>query len=145
MSYRIILDNHRKRVGELKRTFDTIYERVKIRIEFTVQTRSKVCVYEIPKLIYGYPLVDVPLAKEYIIEKLRKEGFIVYDIDYDKIFITWDLNDLKNRYKDFESKPKGRSGTLGNYKEEMKERKLKEQLLKKQTERANDDFFNHLL
>ncbi len=54
------------------------------------------CVYSIPPLIVGYPRYDIEDTRDFVFKSLEKEGYFVIKIHYDKIFISWDINDINS-------------------------------------------------
>ena len=54
--------------------------------------------YEIPGLLVGYPLYNIYDCTSYIVEKLRKNGFLIQILPPPHvcvIYISWDPNELK--------------------------------------------------
>lgn len=54
--------------------------------------------YEIPGLLIGYPLYNIYDCTSYIVEKLRKNGFLIQILPPPHvcvIYISWDPNELK--------------------------------------------------
>ena len=59
---------------------------------------SQACVYTVPNFVFGYPLIDVPKAMEYLLSRLNHEGLISFQIDNtDQIYISWELSELERR------------------------------------------------
>jgi hypothetical protein len=90
MSLNDILMIERERVNREKIVFETIYERMKNRINNYVRVKSKDCIYKIPELIPGYPLVNISKTMIYLLKRLEREGFISFPINTLELYITWD-------------------------------------------------------
>lgn len=99
MSLVDILEIDRERVRREKVVYNTVYERLKNRINNHVRVGSKYCIYTIPEMIIGYPLVKIDKTMNYLHKKLLKEGFIVFPIDNKNIFVTWDPNEIRKLHK----------------------------------------------
>jgi len=52
------------------------------------------CVYTVPNYIFGFPKFNVADITAYLFFKFKKEGFCVVLLGNDKIFISWDINDI---------------------------------------------------
>src|SRR6185369_34076 len=103
MSLNDILQIERERVRRERVTLITVYDRMKNRINNSVKVKAKECVYTIPEFIVGYPLIDVPKTMNYLLTKLKKEGFIAIQLTLLDLYITWDP--AKIRQLDQEVKP----------------------------------------
>ena len=54
--------------------------------------------YEIPGLLVGYPLYNIYDCTDYVIEHLRKSGFVVQVLPPPQVcvlYISWDPNEIK--------------------------------------------------
>ncbi len=76
MSLSDILQIERERVMRERVVLTSIYDRMKNRINNSVRIRAQESLYTIPEFIPGYPLVNVSRTMNYLLTKLRKEGFI---------------------------------------------------------------------
>ena len=52
------------------------------------------CIYTVPMYIFGYPPYDVNDITEYLEKKLKIEGFCALGIGKNKIYVSWDINDI---------------------------------------------------
>ncbi len=52
------------------------------------------CIYTVPKYIFGYPPYNVTDITDYLFTKLKNEGFCCLIMGQDKLFISWDINDI---------------------------------------------------
>lgn len=76
--------------------FQDLYERASSKIKNYVSMGSQACVYQVPSFVFGYPLIDVPKATEYLLARLNHEGFIAFQVENsDKIYISWELSALE--------------------------------------------------
>lgn len=156
MSLNDILQIERERVQRERITLTTVYDRMKNRINNSVKVKSKACIYTIPEFIVGYPLIDVIKTMNYLLTKLRKEGFIAVQLTMLDIYITWDpvkIRQLDQEIKPLEPKKQeplrskiDNNKQLWNPNEEPGKRKtIEKQLAEKEFERANEDFINTLI
>jgi hypothetical protein len=95
MSLVEILEIDRERLRREKVVYNTIYDRLKNRINNHARVGSKYCIYTIPEFLIGYPLVKVDKTMAYLHKKLLKEGFISFEINHNNIFITWDPDEIR--------------------------------------------------
>lgn len=154
MSLSDILQIERERVRRERVTLVTIYDRMKNRINNSVRVKAKECVYTIPEFIVGYPLIDVQKTMSYLLNKLRKEGFITFQLTALDLYITWDpekIRQLDQIVKPIEPKkqePRKQEPRrqMWDPNEEPGRRKtIDKQMAEKEFERANDDFINALV
>ncbi len=91
--YDIIEIQQRKKDKQID-LFEKIYEDVKTKIQYYVTMNQLTCNFKIPSFIFGFPLVNIPKTKEYLLLRLTKEGFIAFDVQNkdDEIFISWELS-----------------------------------------------------
>jgi len=54
------------------------------------------CIYTVKSYTFGYPRYDVNEMTNHLSIILANEGFCVVIIAYNKIFISWDINDINN-------------------------------------------------
>ena len=74
--------------------YKLIYERVHNKINRQAASNSVACLYQIPKIIYGFPLIDIPKTMEYIIKILTEKGFIAFPISHNTIYISWEISNV---------------------------------------------------
>ena len=74
-----------------KKTFDKILEDLSRIIKNRSQLGQKECFLNIPAFIIGKPLYSVRQATKYIIHKMRKNGFDVYDGGGNEIYVSWHI------------------------------------------------------
>jgi len=94
-----------KRNTKRKVAFDRILELIHKRIRNLSTHGAMNTFYEIPGLLYGYPLYDIRECTDYVIETLRKNGFLVQILpppNFCVIYISWKPEDTKIK----NSKPK---------------------------------------
>ncbi len=134
MSLRDILLIERERVKREKIVLSTVYDRMQNRINNSVRVRSKECIYTVPEMIPGYPLVNIDKTMNYLLKKLQKEGFIAFPINKSNLYVTWDPEKIRQLHKQ----------------QQINEIKKKNPIVNKETnekefERANDDIINFLV
>jgi hypothetical protein len=93
----------RKKAAKYK-TYESVLKLCHLKIKRTAENEKLFCVYYIPKFIIGTPLYDHEQLKLYIIQSLKKSGFIVKLINNESIYISWDLKNKKRIVKK-KSKP----------------------------------------
>ena len=79
-------------------TFDKIIEQCHRRIRNIAQHGGMNTFYEIPGLLIGYPLYNIRDCMEYVVDKMRKNGFLVQILPPPHvcvIYISWDPAELK--------------------------------------------------
>lgn len=89
----------KKKKDQLKNnSFDKILEICHRRIKNIAGYGGQNTFYEIPGLLIGYPLYNIYECQDYVVDKLRKNGFLVQVLPPPHIcviYISWDPNDLK--------------------------------------------------
>lgn len=83
-----------------KRTicFDKILELCHNRIRTIAESNGLNTFYEIPGILAGYPLYNLEECLEYVVDALRKNGFLVQILPAPHvavIYISWDPEELK--------------------------------------------------
>ncbi len=56
------------------------------------------CIYTVPSYTFGAPQYNVADITAYLFYKFKNEGFCTIMLGNDKLFISWDINDI-NRIK----------------------------------------------
>jgi hypothetical protein len=133
MSLVEILEIDRERLRREKVVYNTVYDRLKNRINNHARVGSKYCVYTIPEFLIGYPLVKVDKTMIYLRKKLSKEGFISFEIDSCNIFVTWDPEEIRKLNKIYK-----------NYTGESVSEKI-ESVTERSFVRDNDDLIQSLI
>ena len=62
------------------------------------------CVYTVPSYIFGAPTYNVADITAYLFYKFKDEGFCAVILANDKLFISWDINDINNIKNENKSK-----------------------------------------
>jgi hypothetical protein len=83
-----------------KRTvcFDKILELCHNRIKYIAESNGQNTFYEIPGILAGYPLYNLYECLDYVVDALRKNGFLVQILPKPHIaviYISWDPEELK--------------------------------------------------
>lgn len=78
-------------------SFDNILLMVHKRIKNVSHYGGLNTFYEIPGIVFGLPLYDINECTKYIINALRKNGFLVQIVPNNQwvIYISWDPTELK--------------------------------------------------
>lgn len=56
------------------------------------------CIYTVPLYTFGHPPYDVSEITSFLEKKLKNEGFCTLSLGKNKLFISWDINDI-NQFK----------------------------------------------
>ena len=81
-----------------KQAFDRMIELCHRRIRNISHHGGLNTFYEIPGMLFGYPLYDIHDCTKYVVDSLRKNGFLVQLLPPPHvcvIYISWDPADLK--------------------------------------------------
>lgn len=57
------------------------------------------CVYTVPSYTFGFPAYNVAEITTFLFTVLKNEGFCVVLLSDDKIFVSWDINDINSLKK----------------------------------------------
>ncbi len=155
MSLNDILIIERERVRRERVVLTTVYERMKNRINSSVRARAKECIYTIPEFIPGYPLINITKTMDYLVSKLKREGFIVMPISILDLYITWDpikIRQLDEHLRSIEPKKRDQINystnniSASNTSSTSSNRtSLNRKVVEKEFERASEDFINSLV
>lgn len=106
MSLDMVMSIQRKRRFHRLKSYENIFNKVRTRINHYTKFGQTSCYYEIPHIIYGVPHVNMQEIREFIENKLIKEGFIVIRVTSTSIYISWEetiinkqkeINDLRQK------------------------------------------------
>ena len=79
------------------KTYDRVKKQCYNRINIVSQTGKLECWYTVPKLIVGFPPIDIFECATYLMNKLENEP-IVYEFFFPNLFyISWDLQKIKQK------------------------------------------------
>lgn len=78
-----------------KKTYDKILEDLTRIIKNRAQLGQKECFLSVPAFIIGKPLYNVRQATKYVIYKMRRNGFEVYDGGANEIYVSWRVKKIK--------------------------------------------------
>jgi hypothetical protein len=107
MSLHEILEIQESRKRKEIALYESIYKLVQSKINRQVSLNSVACLFQIPKVKYGFPLINVPKTMEYILKILNEKGFIAFPVSHDTIYISWEMsNVLKKQIKKEENTKK---------------------------------------
>ena len=92
------------RFNELK---EEIYSKVVNKISNLAKNSQLKMLFNVPRYVFGYPAYNISDITEYINNKLTSDGFCTLVVGPDKIFISWDINDINaNKSKKKKEKKK---------------------------------------
>lgn len=72
-----------------KEYYKKVYKRVEKKIVQVNSVNESQCWYEIPEFILGIPLYSFEDCKQYLINRLQKNGFKTNMLNNNTIFIDW--------------------------------------------------------
>lgn len=72
-----------------KKCFKKILEMCLSKIEIVAKTDTTNTWYEIPVFVFGYPSYKIEEASKYVMKKLEENGFKVFFLKPNIIFINW--------------------------------------------------------
>jgi hypothetical protein len=84
-----LIKEQKKKDERKKKTYKKVFDRVEKKIILASSSNSYHCSYEIPKIIIGLPIYSVDGCLEYVIKKLKKNGFGIKVLSENTIFISW--------------------------------------------------------
>tara|TARA_R100001163_G_scaffold65832_1_gene65439 strand:- start:6904 stop:7824 length:921 start_codon:yes stop_codon:yes gene_type:complete len=95
------LDELRKEERSSAKTANQIYKLILAKCHQKIRrtnstTDSRRCYYDIPSFIPGYPVYNVPYAKNYVIQQLLNNGLYVENIGQSRIYISWHPDDINH-------------------------------------------------
>jgi hypothetical protein len=74
-----------------KKTYEKIIEDLGRVIRNRSRLGQKECFLSVPAFVIGKPLYNIRQATKYVIYKMRKNGFEVYDGGSNEIYVSWRL------------------------------------------------------
>ena len=72
-----------------KKCYKKILEMCLCKIEIVAKTETTNTWYEIPSFVFGYPSYKIEEASRYVMKKLEENGFKVFFLKPNIIFINW--------------------------------------------------------
>lgn len=72
-----------------RKYFKKVYKLVERRIVDSSKINLYQCYYDIPNFIINVPIYSLPECREYIVEKLKDNGFKVNIVSDNRIIINW--------------------------------------------------------
>jgi len=97
-----ILDLHRTIHEKNERSslcFEKVLEMSHNKIKKTTESKQLKCIFDVPSFIFGYPLFNINDCIAYVTNELKNNGFIVYYLFPNKLYISWDLEEIENGKK----------------------------------------------
>lgn len=85
-----IVDHFEDLIEERYKTYNRVLEACHERINFAYKKNQYKCIYVIPAIIYGKPLLKKMECLTYIIFKLRKNGFMCNYMEPNLLSISWE-------------------------------------------------------
>jgi hypothetical protein len=102
------LDELRKEERSSEKTSIQIFKLILAKSHEKIKRTNKtsdqrMCYYDIPHFLPGYPVFDVEAAKMYVAEQLHRNGIYVEDAGPSKIFLSWRPTDINLAAYEFQS------------------------------------------
>ena len=82
-----------------KKTFDIILGDLSRVVKNRSILGQKECWLNIPAFVIGRPLYNTRQATKYIIHKMQKEGFTVYDGGGNEIYVSWKVEEVSRTHE----------------------------------------------
>jgi hypothetical protein len=83
-----LVDTQKSRDKNREKIYKQIYKKVEQKIMFASSMNLYECWYELPEFIFNIPLYNMESCKQYIKNRLKTDGFLVYFV-FNKIVISW--------------------------------------------------------
>jgi hypothetical protein len=83
---------------------ESIFNKIKDKITHLAKHGEMRCIYTVPSYIFGAPTYNVMDITSYLFKKIKNEGFYIIILASDKLFISWDINDINNFKKPHKNK-----------------------------------------
>ncbi len=80
---------HQSKLNLKYKAFDQIIKMCHTKINTIGVNGTNYCLFAIPRLIWGYSIYDMNECREYVMDKLKEEGFTVNYYDPNILFIEW--------------------------------------------------------
>ena len=84
-----ILEQQNELKENKKKTYRKILDRINQKIKTTGSSTNRCCWYEIPEFILGLPIYKLDECAEYIMKKLKNNGFKVNLVNNNILIISW--------------------------------------------------------
>lgn len=81
-------------------TFNVIIEKCHDKIKKIAEQGGMNIFYEIPRILLGYPLYDMELCLDFVVDALRQNGLLVQILPYPNnytIYVSWKPSDVKQK------------------------------------------------
>jgi len=72
----------------------SILDKVTEKITHLAKHGEMRCIYTVPSYIFGAPVYNVVDITAFLYLKFKKEGFCAVILGNDKLFVSWDINDI---------------------------------------------------
>ena len=79
--------------------YDSIIEKIQIRIKIIASNNLNNFIYEVPEFIPGYPIYNIEQCCNYIIQKLKEHDFIVSYKSPNILYISWNIKPSSKNIK----------------------------------------------
>lgn len=84
-----LINEKKEREKKREKIYKKIYKLAEKKIIDSNNVGNNKCYFEIPYFMLNVPLYSLIKCKEYIVNKLEKNGFSINDLDENKIIINW--------------------------------------------------------
>lgn len=116
MSKLNILDLHRlanSKIAKKESVYNKVLENCHKVIERAADNGRKNCAYDVPEHMMGYPIYDLNMCLTYVIDALKKNGFLVKYYFPKVVYVSWDYDEIsqntdKNKLITTNSKTNGK-------------------------------------
>jgi hypothetical protein len=108
-----LYDSVLKKKAVKYKTYESVLKLCHLRIKRNAENEKLFCIYTVPRFIIGTPLYNHSQLKTYILNSLKKSGFVVKFINLETMYISWDLKDKKRVKK--QPKPPQKFRSIQDY------------------------------
>lgn len=93
-SLKEVINVQKRRLARYTALKQDILTRLIEKITHLAKHKETRCVYTVPSYIFGAPAYNVADVTAFLYYTFKKEGFCTVILGNDKIFISWDINDI---------------------------------------------------
>lgn len=91
-----VINLQRKQSMRYNKLKDDILSKLTEKIAHLAKHGQLKCIYNVPLYVFGYPPYNVAEVTSFLEKKIKNEGFCTLILSKNKLFISWDINDINN-------------------------------------------------
>jgi len=93
------LNIHSGKIRRQREALNKLLSNAKKRIAHHARNGKLFCVYTVPPFMVGIPPYNMEIAINHIITNLEAEGYVVKNVYYSDVFISWEEQNMKRQEK----------------------------------------------